>query len=163
MFGAFGKILLSSEILGSGNQYVFTFTSGEWFFLHSTDTIRVDLADRMANLGQIMSVTRSLFSDRYVVTVLSTSNVSLADWLSAFDVSWRDMGWDSIVFDMAEEGMISSQPGGVSELIPDIGGTVGRTAGEIAAGAIKPLFPYILIGLAIYVMLPQLIHGRGRA
>jgi hypothetical protein len=116
----------------------------------------------MANLGQITSVTRSLFSDRYVVTILSTSNVSLVDWLSAFDVSWRDMGWDSIVFDMAEEGMISSQPGGVGELIPDIGGVVGGTVVEI----IKPLFPYILLGIVVYAgiqILPQFIHSRGRA
>ena len=156
MFGSFGRILLSSEILSSGSSYVFTFSSGEWFFLHSPETIKVDLAERMVNLGQITSVTRNLFSDRYVVTVISVSNETLDSWLSAFDVSWRDMGWDTIVFDMAEEGTISSQPGGVGELIPEISGTVGQTITEI----IKPLFPYILIGIVVYTMLPRLIQRR---
>ncbi len=161
MLGSFGKILLTSEILGSGNSYVFTFSSGEWFFIHSPETIKVELAYRMANLGQIVGVTRSLFSDRYVVTVISTSNESLDSWLSAFDVSWRDMGWDTINFIMTEEGSISSEAGGISTVIPNIGMTVGATVTE----AIKPLFPYLLIGIVIYAgigILPQIMReSRG--
>lgn len=155
MFGAFGRILLSSEILTAGNQYVFTFESGEWLFLGSTATIRFDLAERMANFGEVISVTRGLFSDRYIVTIVPTVNVTLNDWISAFDVSWRDMGYDNIIFVASEGGVISSQPGGISEIVPQVG--------EIAVSAIKPLFPYALAFLGIYLaitLLPTLTARR---
>lgn len=157
MFGAFGRILLSSDILTAGNQFVFTFESGEWFFLGSTSTIRSGLAERMANFGEVVSVTRGLFSDRYIVTVVSTINAALSDWLSVFDVSWRDMGYDNITFVAAEGGAVSSQPGGLIEMVPQIG--------EIGVSALKPIFPYILGFLAVYLaitLLPTLTRRTKR-
>lgn len=157
MFG----VLLTSNYLSVGQQYVFTFESGEWFFLGGTGSIQSDLNERMANIGQVIGVTRGLFSDRYIVTVIPTDEVTLNTWISAFDASWKDMEYDNITFITAEGGLISSQPGGIKELLPDIGGTVGQTV----TGIIKPLFPYILIGIVVYVgiqSLPQFIGRRGR-
>lgn len=161
----FGKILVSSDILGSGNTYNFTFASGEWLFLHGTATIQSQLQDRMSNLGQIVSVSRGLFSDHYVVTILSTSNESLDSWLSAFDVSWRDMGYNSITFVTSEEGVISTQPGGLTEILPSVGSTIGTTVGTAVQGLIQPIFKYVLIGIAVYAgiqMLPKMIARRRR-
>jgi len=155
----FGRTLLTSDVLQVGNQYVFTFESGEWFFFDSTGDIQVGLNERMANIGAISSVIRGLFSDRYIVTVIPTDEVSLNTWLMAFDASWKDMGYDHITFITSEGGTVSTQPGGIVELIPNIGGTAGRTVTEI----IKPLFPYILIGIVVYAgikMLPEIIQGR---
>ena len=151
----FGKILLLSDILTAGNQFTFSFESGEWFFLGSTSTIRSGLAERMANFGEVISVVRGLFSDRYIVTVVPTVNATLNDWLSVFDVSWRDMGYDNITFVAAEGGVVSTQPGGLIEIMPQIG--------EIGVSALKPIVPYALGFLAIYLaiqMLPMLTARR---
>jgi len=161
-FSGLGAVLLPSNILGAGNQYVFTFESGEWFFFGSVATIKQELAERMANFGDITGVSRGLFSDRYVVNAVPSVNVTLSDWLSAFDVSWRDMGYDNIIFVSAEGGFVSTQPGGISEIVgdvlPSLGSSVGSTVGEI----IKPIFPYLLIGIALYAginMFPKLLKS----
>jgi hypothetical protein len=166
-FSGFGDVLLPSNVLVAGNQYVFTFESGEWFFFGSISTIRDGLNERLANFGTITGVSRGFFSDRYVVNVVPSVNVTLSDWLSAFDVSWRDMGYDSITFVSAEGGLVSTQPGGVSEVVgnvlPSLGSAVGSTASEI----LKPIYPYILIGVIAYAgitMLPKLMSkGRVRS
>lgn len=163
MLDDFGAILLTSDILGSGQTYTFTFESGEWLFLGSTSTIREGLAERMANYGQIISVSRGLFSDRYIVTVVPTSSVSLGDWLSAFDASWRDLGYDHITFVTAEGGAVSSQAGGVLEITQKAGQEILAPLGGAVASGLKPLLPYILGIAGIYfliVLSPRLMSKR---
>ena len=164
LFGDFGAILLTSDILGAGQTYTFTFQSGEWLFLGSTVDIQNSLSERMANYGQIVSVSRGLFSDRYIVTVIPTSNVSLADWISAFDVSWRDMGYDHITFITAEGGAVSTQAGGVVELAQQAGQQILTPITGAVATGLKPLLPYLLIGGGIYLLIilsPTLLSRRG--
>jgi len=151
MFGA----LLTSNYLSIGQQYTFTWESGEWFFWDSTGEIQVALNERLANIGQVISVTRGLFSDRYIVTVIPTDEVTLNTWLMAFDASWKDMGYDSIIFITAEGGAISTQPGGISQVIPQVG--------DIAASTLKPFLPYALVFLGIYLaitLMPALSRRR---
>ena len=158
MFG----ILLSSNILSIGQTYSFTFESGEWFFFDNTGEIQAGLNERMANLGEIVSVTRSLFSDRYIVIVVPTNETTLGDWLSAFDVSWRDIGYDNIIFITAEGGILSTQPGGIAQVIPQ----VGEVAASTLASTLKPLLPYALAFLGLYLaitMLPILTTRRRHA
>ncbi len=155
----FGSVLTSSNVLATGQQSTFTFESGAWFFWDNLAEIQSLLNERIANIGQVVSIKRSLLSDRYVVTVIPTAEVNLSTWISVFDSSWRDMGYNSIMFISAEGGAVSSQPGGIVSILPEISGTVGSTVSEI----IKPLFPYILVGIVIYAgiqMLPQIIHSR---
>lgn len=151
MFG----VLLTSNYLSIGQQYTFTFESGEWFFFDTTGSIQSDLNERLANIGQVISVTRGLFSDRYVITVIPTDEVTLDTWLMAFDSSWKDMGYDNIIFITAEGGTISTQPGGLSQVIPQVG--------DIVAGGLKPMLPYALTFLGIYLaitMLPAILSRR---
>jgi len=154
MFGA----LLTSNYLSIGQQYVFTFESGEWFFFDTTGSIQADLNERLANIGQVISVMRGLFSDRYVITVIPTDEVTLDTWLMTFDASWKDMGYDNIIFITAEGGTISTQPGGISQVIPQIG--------DVAASTLRPLLPYALAFLGIYLvitMLPTILSRRQHA
>ena len=151
MFGA----LLTSNILRAGQPATFTFESGEWFFFDVTGAIQAGLNERMSNYGEVIKVTRSLFSDRYIVTVIPMTETTVGNWLSAFDASWRDMGYDNIIFISAEGGMVSAQPGGITEVIPQIG--------EVAVSALKPIVPYALGFLAIYLaitLLPTLSRRR---
>jgi len=151
MFG----VLLTSNYLSIGQQYTFTWESGEWFFLDTTGVIQADLNERMANYGEVISVTRGLFSDRYIVTIVPMVETTLDNWLLAFDNSWQDMGYDNIIFISAEGGTVSTQPGGVAEVIPQVG--------EVAVSALKPILPYALAFLGIYLaitLLPTLSRRR---
>ncbi len=144
MFG----VLLTSNYLSIGQQYTFTWESGEWFFFDTTGSIQAGLNERLANIGQVISVIRGLFSDRYVITVIPTDKVTLDTWLMAFDSSWKDMGYDNVIFITAEGGTVSTQPGGISEVIPQIG--------EVAASALKPILPYALVFLGLYLAITLL-------
>jgi len=144
MFG----VLLTSNILSIGQQYTFTFESGEWFFLDTTGVIQADLNERMANYGEVISVTRGLFSDRYIVIVIPTVETTLDNWLSAFDSSWRDMRYDNIIFISAEGGTVSTQPGGIAEVIPQVG--------EVAVSMLKPILPYALLFLGVYLAITMI-------
>lgn len=146
MFGYFGSVLSLNDTLAIGTPATFTFEESGWFFLFETESsILQGLQERMGNYGYVSSVSRPLFSDRWVVTINPVAQVTLSDWLSAFDASWRDMGY-TVTFIQAEGGSVSTQPGGVSQLLPSLGTTIGETAQQI----IKPLFTYILIGVAVY-------------
>jgi len=154
----FGLTLLTSDILQVGNQYTFTFESGEWFFFDTTGEIQAGLNERMANIGQVTSVVRGLFSDRYVVTVIPTDFVTLNTWLMAFDASWKDMGYDNIIFIASEGGTVSTHPGGIAQVVPQIG--------EVAASTLKPLIPYAIVFMGIYLaitLLPTLTATKRRS
>ena len=147
----FSKVITYDYVLKPGNRYVFTFSSGRWFEYQSEDWVLQNLRERMANYGYIVSVRRPLFSDRYTVVVIPTTQVRLADWLESFDVSWRDMGYNSYSFILAEEGAISTQPGGIEQTLPSFTSTVGETVSKTAMSMIKPFLPYILILSAVYI------------
>ncbi len=151
MFG----VLLTSNVLRIGQPATFTFESGEWFFFDTTGDIQAGLNERISNYGEIISVTRGLFSDRYIVTVVPVIETTVGNWLSAFDVSWRDMGYDNIIFISVEGGAVSTQPGGISQVIPQVG--------EVAVSALKPILPYALLFVGAYLaitMLPVLSRRR---
>lgn len=145
----FEGILTYNSILEPGNQYVFTFSIGRLFEYRSDDWVLYNLRERMSNYGYIVSVSRPLFSNRYIVIVNPTERVSLNEWLEAFDVSWRDMGYGNYSFIQAETGAVSTQPGGVSQIIPSITATVGESAKSL----ISPIFPYLAIFGGIFILL----------
>ena len=164
MFGYFGAILSTSDVLSPGTPATFTFQKsgilGSLFFFDSDASILQGLQDRMGNYGNMVSVSRPLFSDRWVIIVTPIAQITLSDWLSAFDVSWRDMGYD-VTFIQAEGGTVSTQPGGVSQILPSLGSVIGTTAQEI----IKPVFTYVLFGVIVYAgikTLPQMMAKRGK-
>ncbi len=162
---AFGAILSPSDTVPVGKESVFTYAHGKIFEFNSDDWVRANLRDRMSNYGNVVTADRALFSDRYVIKVIPSVAVTLDDWINAFDASWVDMGYNNAILVMAETGSVSSQAGGVSEIIPDIGSTVGTTIGTTLTNTIKPLFPYLIIGIVAYagiLSLPQIIRSGKR-
>lgn len=159
MFGYFGSALSLNDTLSIGTPATFTFEESGWFFVFETESsILQGLRERMGNYGYISSVSRPLFSDRWVITVSPIAQATLSDWMSAFDVSWRDMGYD-VSFIQAEGGSVSTQPGGVTQILPSAGQVIGETAQQL----VKPIFKYILIGVAVYAgikILPQVMTKR---
>jgi hypothetical protein len=166
MFGYLGAILSSSDYLGIGQNYTFTFEKQGFFssvFVFDSDTdIQRGLQERMANYGSIVSLRRPLFSDRWIVVVTPSVLVTLENWISSFETSFADMGY-SIGFIQAEGGVVSTRPGGTLEVITEAGEDILTPLGQTAASAIKPLFPYILGAIGIYaviMVLPRLAVKR---
>jgi len=151
----FGAIVLSSNSLRPRNEFVFTFEHGRVFEYNSDSWVLKNIRERMGNYGDVVSVVRPLFSSRYLITVIPTLERNLAEWVSAFDSSWKDMNYGNAVFVMAEEGRVASEPGGVSQIIPEI----PKLTGDL----IKPLLPYALIlGLAYIAINAFLRKGATR-
>lgn len=170
-FGDFGGILGLDSVPPVGQQTTFTFQKagifGSIFLFDSDAAILSALRERMGNYGNIISASRPFFSDRWTIVVIPTASVTVSQWLDAFDSSWKDMGYE-VSFIQAETGGISTQPGGVAQIIPSI----TETAGEAAAAAVKPLIeaakpllPYIVIGGIAFLLItmgPSLLAIKGR-
>jgi len=158
-FGDFGKVLINEDILQPGNEYVFTYEHGRLFEYRSDSWVESNIKERIANYGNVISVNRGFFSDRYVVTVAPIESRTLSDWLSALETIWQDMGYGKANFLVAEEGRISTRPGGVTEAAVKVGEEIVqplvRIPGEAAVSLVKPLFPYALAlgGLALLLLL----------
>ena len=157
--GDLGGILSMASIPSVGSPVTFTFQKGGWVsFDFSSDTeILQGLRERISNYGDVIKVSRPLFSNRYVITILPSTSVSISEWLNAFDTIWKDMGYDNITFLQAEGGSVSTEPGGVSQIgqsiLPDVGGAVGSTVSSIIYPIIGPLLPYVLILGGVYLLL----------
>jgi len=157
-FGNFGAILSMGSVPAVGQPVTFTFQKGGFFSFDFTSdtTILQGLRERISNYGDVIGVSRPLFSNRWIVTVVPSSSVPVSQWWDAFDVSWGDMGYDDIILFQVEGGAVSTQPGGVSqvmqEVIPDVGGAVGTTISNIVTPILKPLLPYALILGGIYIL-----------
>lgn len=156
----FTGILTFDSILRPGNQYVFTFSSGRLFEYRSEDWVLKNLRERLSNFGYVVSVNRPFFSDRYVVVVQPSVPVSLYDFLNAFDVSWKDMGYENYSFIQAEEGTVSTQPGGLPQVIP----SAGEVASQTVYSMVKPFVPYLFVLAGLYLFfkvgIPQTIKRR---
>jgi hypothetical protein len=144
----FSQILNLYQELKPGNSYIFTFSHGRIFEYRSEDWVLSNLRDRMSNYGNIVSVRRPLFSDRYTIVVIPTTTATLYDWLEAFDSSWKDMGYYNYTFIQAEVGTVSTQPGGLEQVVPKTGEIVSKTVKEV----ISPFAPYIIILGGIYLL-----------
>ena len=147
----FGIILTSDNILSTGQPYTFTYSYGSRLFEYrSQEWVQGQLSSLLSDLGSVYSVERPLFSDHYIITVIPIMDESLEAWTSLIDWAFVQMGYGSAIFIRAEGGVASTQPGGLSQIIPQIG--------DITASTLKPLLPYALILLAIMV-LPSLTRG----
>jgi hypothetical protein len=136
-----GDILKPTDILITGEKYTFTFSHGRIFEYRTADWVKERLTYFMQNWGDIILADRPLFSNRYIVVVVPKVQASLSQWLSAFDYSWKNMGYGSATLVLAEGGIGSSQPGGATQLIKG----AAETAGETAAAVVKPLTPVLII------------------
>lgn len=158
--GYLGAILVSGDVLKSGSQYTFTWAHGRFFEYNTEAWVKENLSYRLQNFGEVISATRPLFSDHWVIVIIPTTDVSVADWVSAFDASWKDMGYGGASFIQVEGGAVSTQPGGVQQIVPEAGAIVGTTAASI----LKPLLPYVLIAGVGYLLLvgviPKMIAGK---
>jgi len=88
-----------------------------------------------------------------VIVIVPTMDVSVSDWVSAFDTSWKDMGYGGASLVQVEGGVVSTAPGGVQQILPEMGTIVGTTAASI----LKPLLPYVLIVGVGYLLLVGVI------
>lgn len=146
----FGSILTSNSILSSGQPYTFTYSHGRYFEYNSQEWVQGQLSSLLSDLGSVYSVERPLFSDHYIITVIPSMDESLEAWTSLIDWAFVQMGYNSAVFIRAEGGVSSSQPGGFTQTLPQVG--------EIATSALKPLLPYALAALGIYLAVNLLPH-----
>ena len=153
--GDFGRILLSSDKLFPGNQYTFTFEHGKWIEISSSGDVQEKLRYFLQNYGDILRVDRALFSGRYVVVVAPKIEATLPQWLAAFDYSWKNMGYGDAKYISTEEGVGSTQPGGLPQLFTG--------AGESIFQLLKPFAPYLIGALALAILLPPLISGAQSA
>ncbi len=157
-FESLGEILTMGSAPAVWQPVTFTFQKGGFFSFDFTSDITIlqGLRDRISNYGDVISVSRPLFSNRWVVTVIPSTSVPVSQWWDAFDVSWRDMGYSDINFLQAEGGSVSTQPGGVSqvvqEVVPDVAGSIGTAVSNIISPIVKPLLPYALILGGIYLL-----------
>ncbi len=165
-FQGFQGILRQDQVLSPGNQYAFTFSHGRVFEYNSTEWVKEQLSINLSNFGDILSANRPFFSDHYIIIASPSISVSLSDWISAFDAAWQDMGYGSAIFVSAETGTVSSQPGGLPGLVGEATSIVGTGVGTGLSQIIAPIFPYLIIGLAVYVgvavMIPKLASGRAK-
>lgn len=128
-------------------EYTFTFDSGNFFNLTSETAILTGLKKYLAPYGEILSVSRPLLSNRYIVVIIPKLAGSLPVWEGIMADAWKSTGFDSITMIQAEGGSRSTQPGG----LPQIGQQAGEAVGMTVKGIVSPLVPYLLIGLAGYL------------
>lgn len=152
----FSDIMLSTQTLTPGQRYTFSFQKGGFFtFEFGSDAeILQGLRDRLGNYGEVISVSRPFFSNRWVVTVIPTTPVTVDQWTSAFEIAWQDMGYSNITFWRAESGEVSTAQGGISEVLPSVTGAIGKAVGEAVrpvGESLKPIMPYIVIGAGIFI------------
>jgi hypothetical protein len=154
-FLGLGALLISNSILRTGQPYTFTYAHGRIFEYNSQEWVQSQLAPLVSDLGSVYGVERPFFSDHYVITVVPSIDESLETWQGLFDYAWRQMGYNSATFVRAEGGTESTQPGGFEQVLPQVG--------EISVSALKPILPYALVFLGIYVaitMLPTMMARR---
>ncbi|MCL6542089.1 MAG: hypothetical protein K6T87_16150 [Roseiflexus sp.] len=144
----FTGLVLPNQILSPNNTYVFTFDHGRIFEYRSAEWVLENLRKRLSNYGYVVSVSRPIFSDRYSVVVMPSVSVSLENWLDAFDSSWKDMGYNNYTFIRAEEGEVTTQPGGLPQIIPSGAEVIGQTVQQ----AVSPFIPYVLLLGGIYLL-----------
>ncbi len=151
----FGAILTSSNILSVGQPYTFSFSHGRVFEYNSSEWVQGQLSSLMSDLGEVQSVSRPLFSDHYIITVIPTMQESLDTWKGLFAYAWNYMGYNSAIFIRAEGGVESTQPGGFEQVMPQVG--------QVVTSALGPIVPYAIGFLVIYLaitVLPTMMARR---
>jgi hypothetical protein len=154
--GYFGDVLSGAQVLEVGQPYTFTF-SFPWYSQYPSSSEAMSfLGSTLSGAANVISASRGLFSGNFVVTIVPTAaSLTVDDLVSAFSDAWKSAPWyiASPTFVQAEGGAISTQPGGVSQLLPEVTGEVGQVVGQSITAAIKPLLPYILLGVGGYLFL----------
>lgn len=147
-----GTLLSENDIVSSNYQYTFTYYLGFWVW-DDPDTIQSQLADffRGAEIGSVLLVTRPLFSTHYVITLQPLIDLPLYNFLDTFDIAFKSMGYDAPEFLSAERGNASSQPGGLQQITQSIAGNISETIGGTIGATIKPVIPYALLGVGLYL------------
>ncbi|MBT9169558.1 MAG: hypothetical protein DDT19_02919 [Syntrophomonadaceae bacterium] len=149
------RILRDDSVLNIGSVYTFTFEHGRIFEFRTDSWVRERLNYFMQNFGRVISARRPLFTNRYTITVIPRIRASLSDWLSAFDYSWRQMGYRAASFIIAEAGGEVTEPVGIQR--------VARGVGETVAEALRPLTPILVmvgIGIICVTMLPAMLQKK---
>ena len=98
-------------------------------------TIKGQLANALQGMATIVSVDRPLFSGRYVVTFVPTTQIEVDDWSRAFVSLFQSLGFDDaymVAFDAGATA--SSAPGGSKEVIST---TTTKVAKDVIVPTIK--------------------------
>ncbi len=159
----FGGILTISDVLGSRNQYVFTYAHGRVFEYNSSEWVQGELTQLLSSWGRVISVKRPLFSDHYIIVIQPTMDLDLTTWQQAFEYAWQTMGYNHALFVSAETGSVSSDPGGLSAISQGIEETISSTVGAATGGVAKSVLPYAAIAVGLYaavILLPTLAKRK---
>ncbi len=113
--GDLAAILAVNDRLTVNQRYTFTFDTNQLLNLASESDVRSKLQYFLGpNYGDVVGVTRPLFSGRYLVTVVPKAAYPLSAWLNAFNYAWSNMpGFESITWRQTEGGVVSTVPGGI--------------------------------------------------
>jgi hypothetical protein len=137
------EFLQLSYGLSPDHYYTFTIESDRIFEYHSNSYLFRILKTVLSRHADIVKVRRPLFSSRYVI-VLAPKKSYTVDQLKKLILGvFRSMGYSGAYFISAEPGSSSSEPGGVSQILPETGKVIGTTVAE----TVRPLIP--VLGLVI--------------
>ncbi|HDK42443.1 MAG TPA: hypothetical protein ENG87_03630 [Candidatus Pacearchaeota archaeon] len=150
------EIITKSQNVVKGKYYTLTFSHGRFYEWHSSDWVLENMRKYLKDVVSIIKLSRPLFSNRYVISVIPKTKMSLQHLLDNFDYAWKKMGYSDVIFITAETDIGSSQPGGAIELLKETGEIVGTTASEI----LSPIKYYLAAGLVGLVTLSFLMRKR---
>ncbi len=158
-------MLSLTNTLKAGAPYTLTFSNGAFLNFAADSSVEADLAQRLSALGmgRVTEVSRAAFSDRYAVTILPAVTMPLRDMVEAFGFVWPQVGFPQATFLFAEGGVESSQPGGMAELLPEVGEKIGETVTATLSATMRPLLPLLVVGGILVVLVlfwPRIAAGR---
>jgi len=144
-----GSILGASDQLYGGQTYTLTFDSGSTFDLTLDSTVLLQLQDTMKPFGSVVSCDRPFFSSRYVVVFTPSATIPLSKAQIYFGTAFSYAGFSSASLIQAEQGSISSVPGGVSQALSNVTSSVGQGVENIVAPVISSLSPVLVVAAII--------------
>jgi hypothetical protein len=174
--GYFGQAPMSpTDTMSPGSTYAFSY---DMSLLSNLSNILVSDSDVQANviadlanyqMGNVVSMSRGLFSSTYVFVVNPTAPSTVQDWMNAFAQVFSDLGYTAN-FIQVVPGSVSTQPGGVqgaltqatTSVIAPLSTAVGTSAANILGPTMSQLLPWAagLAALLIFIKFSPQKQGR---
>jgi len=121
------------------------------FITSSDNTIRKQLKSRIGRYLDILSVTRPLFSGRYIIRLKPKTNISLEAIKASVLSSFYGMGFSEAQIVGVSKTDTAVAPGGLQGLAPVIGAGI--------SDMVRPLLPLVLLGFA-FLIIPRILPAK---
>ncbi|HDK42278.1 MAG TPA: hypothetical protein ENG87_02780 [Candidatus Pacearchaeota archaeon] len=116
---------------------------------------------RLSDIANIRNISHSFHSDNLVITFTPKIDMSKAQWISAFVAAIQDMGWKNAGIIELIPGTVSTQPGGIEQVVKEASKIAGAATWQITKG----LIPIAIIGVTVLLLptiLPRIISTGGK-